>query len=127
MKRMQIIISLITVFILINGVFYPVQASSPDDIIKDGRDFISKGNVGTVNKDILDDASETIFNILLAVGTILTVIIGAILGIKYMTGSIEEQAQVKQTLIPFIIGCVVIFGAFTIWSIVIRVTQNVLK
>ena len=38
-----------------------------------------------------------------------------------MLGSIEEKAQVKEALIPFIIGCIVVFGAFGIWKIVTQI------
>ena len=41
-----------------------------------------------------------------------------------MTGSVEEQAKVKQTLVPYVAGCVVLFGAFTIWKIVVTIIQG---
>ena len=34
-----------------------------------------------------------------------------------MLGSIEEKANIKESLIPFVIGCIVVFGAFGIWRI----------
>ena len=39
-------------------------------------------------------------------------------------GSIEEKAEIKTMLIPYIIGCVVVFGAFTIWKIVVDILQS---
>ena len=38
---------------------------------------------------------------------------------------IEEKAEIKTMLIPYIIGCVVVFGAFTIWKIVVDILQSV--
>ncbi len=42
-----------------------------------------------------------------------TVII-AILGIKYMMGSLEEKAEYKKSLIPLVVGIVVVMGATSI-------------
>ena len=42
-----------------------------------------------------------------------------------MIGSIEEKAQVKESLIPFVIGCVVVFGAFGIWKMVTELVSMV--
>ena len=42
-----------------------------------------------------------------------------------MTGSVAEKAQVKETLIPYVAGCVVIFGAFGIWKLIIEIMKAV--
>lgn len=39
------------------------------------------------------------------------VLIIAILGIKYMMGSLEEKAEYKKSMIPFIVGAVVLIAA----------------
>ena len=62
-----------------------------------------------------------IYNILLVIGMAVAVGIGTVLGIKFLMGSMEEKAQIKESLIPFIIGCIVVFGAFGIWKAVISV------
>ena len=41
-----------------------------------------------------------------------------------MLGSMEEKAQIKEALIPFVIGCIVAFGAFGIWKIFITIGNN---
>ena len=57
--------------------------------------------------------------ILLGIGIALALMIGMYLGIKFMISSAEDKAKVKEALIPYIAGCVVVFGAFTIWRLVI--------
>lgn len=42
-----------------------------------------------------------------------------------MVGSVEQKAKVKDSLLPYIIGCIVIFGAFGIWKIVLTILENV--
>ena len=44
-------------------------------------------------------------------GAIAGVLIITIFGIKYMMGSLEEKAEYKKTMIPFIVGAVVLFAA----------------
>ena len=55
-----------------------------------------------------------ILGILQTVGIVLSVIILVILGIKYMMGSAEEKAEYKKTMIPYLVGAVLIFLAQTI-------------
>ena len=51
---------------------------------------------------------------------VLSVIVGIALGIIYMMSSAVNKAEVKEKLIPFLIGSFVIFGAFGIWKIAIN-------
>lgn len=51
-------------------------------------------------------------------------IVGIIIGIQFMVASAEDKAKVKEALVPYVIGCVVIFGAFTIWSVVVNIMQK---
>jgi len=44
----------------------------------------------------------------------------AVLGIKYMMGSVEEKAEYKKSFIPLIVGVVVVMGAFTIANILFQ-------
>ena len=44
-----------------------------------------------------------------------------ILGIKYMIGSVEEKAEYKKTMMPYIIGTTILFAASTIVSIIYNV------
>ena len=41
-----------------------------------------------------------------------------LIGIKYMLGSVEEKAEYKKTMIPYIIGCIFIFSISTIVSVI---------
>ncbi len=94
------------------------------EIISESKEFINTGeNSGNpaISEENMQKLSNTIYNILLVVGIALAVVIGAILGIKFITGGVEAQVDVKKALIPYIVGCVVIFGAFTIWKIVLQI------
>lgn len=98
-------------------------ASDISDVITGGDKFIEAGNKhdDKLDEDKLVKTSNMIYKILIVLGISIAVIISGILGIKFMIGSVEEKAQVKDQLIPFLIGCIVIFGAFSIWKIAVTI------
>lgn len=133
MKNKTVIV--IFLIIVINMIFFNinnVHASDISDVIKGGDNFISTGKDDTEKKDTakvdqtkLINTSSSIYNILFVIGMGVAVVIAVILGIKFMIGSVEEKAQIKDALIPFIIGCIVIFGAFGIWKISINMFSGI--
>lgn len=98
-----------------------------DEVINEGGNFIDIGkNQGSkIDSTNLQSASNTIYNILLGIGVFLAVAVGMYLGIKFMLASAEDKAKVKESLIPYIAGCVVIFGAFTIWKLAITLLSGI--
>lgn len=52
-------------------------------------------------------------------------LVGTVIGIQFMVASAEDKAKVKEALIPYVIGCAVIFGAFTIWSMAVNLGQDI--
>ena len=117
--KMILIIGLIFIIILMFFNINTVKAtSSISDVIKGGDKFIAERSYdSTINEKTLKSTSDTVYNILLFCGMAIAVIMTGILGIKFMIGSVEEKAQIKDSLVPFIIGCIVIFGAFGLWKI----------
>ena len=77
-----------------------------------------------LNKENLQEFSNQIFIVLFAIGVALSVIIGGILGIKFMMSSAEDKAKVKEIMIPYIVGCIVIFGAFGIWKATVEILSK---
>ena len=102
-------------------------SSSIDDMINDAKSFISQGKIKYANDGdkSLKNVSNTVYNILLVVGTSIAVIMGAILGIKLMASGVEEKAEVKKLLIPYVVGCIVIFGGFGIWKLAVTILQGI--
>jgi len=68
--------------------------------------------------------SNLVFNILLTIGIIAAVIVGLVLGMKFAMASVEQKAQIKESLIPYVVGCAVIFGAFGIWKLVLTILNS---
>ncbi len=130
---LNIIFIILTLSINIKPVF-AVNEEGVSDIFSGGDSFIQSAEleVGTENHHEkmgidahkLKDFSNTMANILLAIGTAIAVIYSVVLGIKFMMGSIEEKAEIKESLVPFIIGCAVLFGSFAIWKIVVNIGKS---
>ena len=122
MKICKKIIAIIIIVTIMN-ILYPVTSSAIRDIFSSSSNFINNADTTRLEnmqtgETTLQGISSLIYNMLLAIAIVLAVIIGAILGIKFMVGGLEEKANIKEALVPYIIGCIIVFGAFTIWSIV---------
>ena len=68
---------------------------------------------------------RTIVTILQAVGIVVAVVVILVIGIKYIMGSAEEKAEYKKTMIPYLVGAVLIFGATTIVNVVYNLSNSV--
>lgn len=109
------------------GTSTPSGGHTIDEVLNEGGNFIDIGkNQGDkINPTNLKTASNTLYNILLGIGVFLAVAIGMYLAIKFMISSAEEKANIKESLVPYIAGCVVVFGAFIIWKLAITLLSGI--
>lgn len=114
---------LIAISILIN--IFTGKVFAAGDELFDGADkFLNAGK--TISKEYFKEenvknASENIYNIFFVIGLIAAVIIGVILGIQFIVSGIDGKAKVKESLIAYVIGCIVVFGSFGIWKLTINI------
>ena len=73
------------------------------------------------------DVISMITTIIQTIGVILSVVILLMIGIKYMIGSVEERADYKKTMIPFLVGCVMIFDTSTIVKLIANLTSQAVE
>ena len=71
----------------------------------------------TEKKETLDMANK-IIGAFQAIGSIVSVIALVLVGIKYMTGSVEEKAEYKQTMMYYIIGAILVFAISNISAMI---------
>lgn len=67
---------------------------------------------------------NTIIGWLTGIGMAVSVIVLLVLGIKYMIGSAEEKAEYKKTMIPYLVGAVLVFGASAIAQVVYSIAKQ---
>lgn len=134
-KAVKVVFTMLLLFVLLNTNVYATNPTTQSktslrDIIGGAKDFLSQGVQGNSKDPGMDNtsmknASELVYNIFLILGMAVAVIVGMIMGIKFITGSIDEKADVKNSLIPYVAGCVVVFGAFAIWKFVLNIIQGI--
>ena len=72
----------------------------------------------------LKNAGNSILKIISTVGVVISVVVLIVLGIKYMMGSVEEKAEYKKTLLPYVIGAALVFAASGIAQIVYNIANS---
>ncbi len=141
-KKKNMIILIIFIFI-IQLLLFPTTSEASEfwDAIKQGRKFLSEGKKSTItqkdeNGNVVEvvvpfddegmkSSLSDIFNTLALIGSAITVIVGGIIGIQFMLASAEDKAKIKESMIPYVIGAFVVFGAFGIWRLVVTVLDTV--
>lgn len=73
----------------------------------------------------IDSLGQDIVKIVSTIGSVISVIVLIVLGIKYMMGSAEEKAEYKKTLMPYVIGAGMVFAASAIAGVIYQFTKNV--
>ncbi len=79
---------------------------------------------GDISTGGIQNIGNQIITIISTIGSIVSVIVLIILGLKYMMGSAEEKAEYKKTLMPYIIGAGLVFAASAIAGVVFSFTQG---
>ena len=82
-------------------------------------------NTSATGTTEIQNFGGNIMGILNVVGVVIAVVVLMVIGIKYMMGSAEEKAEYKKTMIPYIVGAVLIFGATTIANVIFQFAQGV--
>ena len=100
-KTMKILTTVATVLLVISMGATIVLGYSPANVTP--TDVKGTETVKTLGNQIT--------GLIQTVGVIASVVILMILGIKYMMGSAEEKAEYKKTMIPYLIGAVLLFAA----------------
>lgn len=103
-----------------------VEAKTLSDMNGDVEKFMTEGSeaakgiaFGDITKEFADLGS-----ILTTIGAGVMVAVVTYMGIKYLTSGPEAQAKLKIQLIGVVVSGVVIFGAYSIWKIVVSVAET---
>lgn len=131
----SILLSLLLIFALTSQVF---AYTIPGTNIEMENPYIQKNNTQK-NQDDFDanfwdpstggkegdskllEIGNKIIGPIQVIGSLVSVIAIIIIGIKYMLGSVEEKAQYKETLGPYFLGAVFVFGITNVLSIVYNI------
>ncbi len=119
-----VLIILITIITLINlssrSLATSTEISTSSEIMV-GKVDTNSFKPGELTEDDYKEAfnmTSTIVGAITTVGVVIAVVGIIVLGLKYMMGTIQEKAEYKKTMIPYLVGCILIFCASTIVSII---------
>jgi len=114
-KSIRIISTVLTIAIVLMTLTAPVFAAKENI---GGVDIdTQQPNINGVDK--VESLGNTILTLIRTVGIFISIGILMLLGIKYMMGSAEEKASYKKTMMPYIVGAVILFAASTILTTII--------
>lgn len=100
-------------------------ATNPGSPI-DNPDGYKPGPIDSGDTIQIGVKANTILSIISIIGIIISVISLIILGIKYMVGSIEEKAEYKKSMIPYIVGILFLVSTSAIVKFIANLTQATL-
>lgn len=120
MKKQVKILSIMLVVLMAMTAISSVVLAAPDlsGTIKDMANGSGNQPTEVVN------LGKTIVTIMQTVGVVVAVVVLLVLGIKYMIGSAEEKAEYKKTMIPYIVGAILIFASTTIVNVVYNLANS---
>lgn len=108
------IISIVMIVTMLIALVTPVFAVDPATI---------KANEDSTGK--ITSLGSQIIGIVTTIGSVVAVLVLVVLGVKYMMGSAEEKAEYKKTLMPYVIGAVLVFAASTIAGVIFSFSKNI--
>ena len=120
MKKTVRIISTILLTIMLVTSIAGVVFAAPD-IDKTIGD-IDGAKAGDTTK--VTNIGGKIINIIQVVGIVVAIAVVLIIGIKYMTGSVEQKAEYKKVMIPYIIGAVLLVAGTSIVRVIFKTINN---
>ena len=113
-KTMKILTTLVTIVLLVGMGSPMVFADDPTTAINGITPAEMKNKTDYSGVNDISGIGGKVMGIINTFGVVVAVVVLMVLGIKYMMGSAEEKAEYKKTMMPYVIGAVLIFAATTI-------------
>lgn len=107
-KNVIFIVIFMFVLLLFSNIAFAGDIN-PDDykhnlVYSDAYDIFNKGAV--------------IIKLLRNIAAVISVVTLSIIGVRYMLGSVEQKAEYKQTMMPVVVGCVLVASLSAILTII---------
>lgn len=118
-KSIKVISTLLLAIMLVTSIAGTVLAVDPNTVLNG-----LNGN-GNVQTNDLTKVGNNIVTIIQVVGIVIAVIVLLVIGIKYMMGSAAEKAEYKKTMIPYIVGAVLIFAGTSLVRVIYSLSTSV--
>lgn len=132
-NKSNLIIRLFVLLLIMVLFFIPTTVNAdttqnPQSGVKTG--IIDPGNFEP--PDLTDDDTEIvtskispIVTIIRTIGFIVLIVTIILIGLRFMLGSIEEKADYKKSMIPFLIGAIIFFGLSQFLALIIEMANSI--
>lgn len=111
-----IILSILTIIAIPNYSMAFDPIANPDDF--------KPGAIQDEDAKAITDKANIVIGAITTIGVVISAITLGVLGIKYMIGSASEKAEYKKSMIPYLIGAVLLFAASSIVGIIGQLAQD---
>ena len=118
-KSIKVISTLLLAIMLVASIAGTVLAVDPNTVLN------GLNGTGNVQTNDLTKVGNNIVTIIQVVGIVIAVIVLLVIGIKYMMGSASEKAEYKKTMIPYIVGAVLIFAGTSLVRVIYSLSTSV--
>ena len=119
-KNKKIIMFIITIFTIAFMIIIPIISKATID----PNDF-QPGNPSQTDVTKIANIVNPIIGTIKVAGIVIAVIILTIIGIKFMTGSIEEKAEYKKVLPGYFISAIMVVAISQFIAVIIDIVTNI--
>lgn len=109
---------LLKIMLIVFVLFITIWLITPNVYATISTDFFEPRPMYQNDVNVTGKVGGYIIKVLTTVGVIVATLAIAILGLKYMLGSVDEKAEYKKSMMPFLIGVLMIVATFSIVSII---------
>ncbi len=120
-KTMKILTFIATVLIALTMLSTVAFAALDSDGV---INQMQKENINASQSQQLSSLGGKVLSALQIIGFIAGVVILVVLGLKYMMGSLEEKAEYKKTMIPYLVGAIIVIAAPTLAKGIFSMIQS---
>ena len=122
MKNKNKVAIILLMLIILIASFFVTNYCYADDLGLGSLDNY-KGKADTPEN--LSNRVGNILGVIQVIGTVTSVVMLIVIGLKFMLGSVEERAEYKQSLKPYIIGALLLFTGTIIPQIIYEFSKEI--
>ena len=101
---------IVFLFFVICQMLTNISLAADIESIKSGMTGVTGGDTTVTTGDGVGKIVNTIIGVFQYVGTGISLVTVALVGIRYMLASVEQKAEIKKQAIPILIGAILLFG-----------------
>lgn len=96
-----------------------------NDVLDDTDYYANVGDIDSSSAVKMEEKINTVVTAITNIGIIFSILMLAIIGIKYLLGIVEEKAEYKKDIIPYLIGAALTFGICTVVKILQAIGNSI--